>query len=319
MRREDIRVWAEPRDVDWKPDILHCQHAQETWRLLAAFPATPSLYVCHDAKVWFDAAPPPPLISKYVAVDTFCRERVVRETGCAADSVAIIHNGVDLAKFRQKETIALRPSRALLFVSDASDFRCLDSVRAACRQLGLPLDEIGGAAGKKINDPENMLGRYDIVFAKARCAFEAMACGCAVVLVGSEGLGPMVTPDDFDTMYLRNFGRSLLQPSFDENLLVTEIHRYDRAKVTEVCGLVRTRCGLDRMVDAFVDLYAEIIRSTPTVVLSRNDALFQYGAALLQHVETERAALATTVYHLSNPPPKPPEPVIEKPRRWFGK
>ena len=48
--------------------------------------------------------------------------------------------------------------------------------------------------------PERVLGRYDIVFAKAKAAMEAMAVGAAVVLCDFGGVGPMVTWADFDRL-----------------------------------------------------------------------------------------------------------------------
>ena len=45
--------------------------------------------------------------------------------------------------------------------------------------------------------PEELLPKYDLVFAKARCALEAMATGCAVVLCDFAGLGSMVNPERF--------------------------------------------------------------------------------------------------------------------------
>lgn len=52
-----------------------------------------------------------------------------------------------------------------------------------------------------------MLGGYDLVFAKARCALEAMAVGCAVVLCDVGGLGPLVTRAQVQHLRRWNFGR----------------------------------------------------------------------------------------------------------------
>ena len=51
-----------------------------------------------------------------------------------------------------------------------------------------------------------MLGQYDIVFAKARCALEALAVGNAVVLCDTVGVGPMVTTGEVDRLRRLNFG-----------------------------------------------------------------------------------------------------------------
>lgn len=318
--REGIPVWDNPQAIEGVPDLLHCQHALESWRLLAAFPNTPAIYVCHDAKVWFDSPPPPSLVSRYVAVDTYCRERMVRESGCLTDFVEVIHNGADLQKFRQKEAITPQPRRALLFVSESSESRHVHCVRAVCRTLGLPLDEIGGAVGKKVPDPENLLPQYDLVFGKARCALEAMACGCAAILVGPEGIGSMVMPADFDVMRARNFGRSLLRPSFDEQLLAAEVRRYDPTAVAEVCRLVRARCGVEFMVDAFERLYTDILKNPQGHTLPRPESLLRYGARLLAHLDEERKARENPPSPVPTIVPNPPAPSINpvpRKRRWW--
>ena len=40
--------------------------------------------------------------------------------------------------------------------------------------------------------------RYDIVFAKARAAIEAMAVGAAVIVCDFDGVGPMVSTENVD-------------------------------------------------------------------------------------------------------------------------
>jgi hypothetical protein len=290
LKLEGIQVCDNPRQIEWKPDLLHCQHAQETLELLAAFPTTPALYMCHDRKAWFDAPPPLRSIRRYAAVDTYCRERVVEETGCALEKVAVICNGVDLQTFQRKEIIAEQPRRALLFVSEAPHSKHVESARAACRRLRIPLDEAGGAVGNKVEDPGKLLPQYDLVFGKARCALEAMACGCAVILVGPEGLGPMIMPEGFETMRLQNFGRSLLRPVFDENLLVAEAGRYNRAAVSEVCDLTRKHCGTDLMVEAFCRLYAEVLEEAQNSPMPA-DLITPYLGRLAENIRMERAAL----------------------------
>jgi hypothetical protein len=305
LKREGIQICNDPRQVEWTPDLLHCQHAMETLEMLAAFPKTPAVYMCHDRKVWFDAPPPLPSIRKYIAVDNYCRERVVEEIGCAPERIAVIHNGVDLEKFQRKATIPEHPRRALLFVSEAPHLRHVECVRAACKRLAIPLDEIGGAVKKPATQPEKLLPHYDIVFGKARCALEAMACGCAVILVGPEGVGAMVTPEEFETMRLQNFGRSLLRPGFDRDLLISEAKRYNSAAVSKVCELTRAHCGTDLMVDSFCRLYAEVLREARTSPHSP-DGLAAYLGRLAEGIRLERALVE-----------RPPESSRKRKKRWW--
>ena len=55
------------------------------------------------------------------------------------------------------------------------------------------VEEVGANLGRIVPEPETILGQYDVVFAKGRCAWEAMACGVAVVVCDTWGIGPLVT------------------------------------------------------------------------------------------------------------------------------
>ncbi len=68
---------------------------------------------------------------------------------------------------------------------------------------------IGMASGVTEPDPGSLLTRYDVVFAKARSAIEAMATRTAVVLCAPGRVGTMVSSDNF-ALYRRSisaFGR----------------------------------------------------------------------------------------------------------------
>jgi hypothetical protein len=49
------------------------------------------------------------------------------------------------------------------------------NVRTACQQAGIEIDVLGNHSGNITGTPEDVLGGYDLVFAKGRAALEAMA------------------------------------------------------------------------------------------------------------------------------------------------
>jgi hypothetical protein len=55
----------------------------------------------------------------------------------------------------------------------------LPAIKEACLQEDVTVDAVGMDAGIPVADPESILPAYDLVFAKARCALEAMSVGCA--------------------------------------------------------------------------------------------------------------------------------------------
>src|SRR5262249_55428078 len=147
-----------------------------------------------------------PRILRYVAVDDTCRDRLVCEQGIPEDRVQVLLNFVDLERFRPRGPLPRRPACALAFSNYVSEGTYLGALREACEQAGISLDVLGIASGNLSANPEEILGAYDLVFAKARSAIEAMAIGAAVVLCDAAGAGEIVTTANFDRLRPLNFG-----------------------------------------------------------------------------------------------------------------
>src|SRR5206468_3631377 len=120
-------------------------------------------------------------------------DRLVFEHAIPEERVRVLLNFVDLQRFKPRGPLPARPTRALLFSNYAREETHLTAVREACARTGLALDVIGEGVGNVWVRPEEALGNYDLVFAKARSALEALAVGSAVVLCHATGAGPMVT------------------------------------------------------------------------------------------------------------------------------
>jgi hypothetical protein len=122
------------------------------------------------------------------------------------------------------------------------------------------LDVVGSGVGRSLADPGEVIAEYDLVFAKAKSALEALAVGTAVVLCDYRGLGPMVTRAEFDALRRLNLGyRTLRHPLAPERIL-REIERYDARDAAEVSLRVREEAGLETALDRLVALYDEVIR-----------------------------------------------------------
>src|SRR6185295_11027170 len=120
---------------------------------------------------------------------------------------------------------------------------------------GLSLDEFGSGLGRTLDDPERQLAQYDVVFAKARCAIEAMAAGCAVIAVDHAGYGGLVTYADVDWMLDWNVGDRCLQRTHEVAEIVADLRQIDPDDVRRVGEFVRVRCNLDAAVDAYEQIY----------------------------------------------------------------
>jgi hypothetical protein len=194
-----------------------------------------------------------------VAVDDTCRDRLSLEHGVPESRLRVLLNAVDLGRFAPRAPLPERPRRALVFSNTANDSTHLKAVREACRRAGVALDVVGAEANNSTSRPEELLGQYDLVFAKARCALEAMAVGAAVILCDMFGSGPLVTTGEVERLRRLNFGMRSLDRPIDADLLEQEIARYDAADAAEVSRRIRASAGLDSLVEEIVELYREVI------------------------------------------------------------
>jgi hypothetical protein len=250
---DDLRALPAP------PEVIHGHHNLPTMLALLRLSRVPAVFICHDCRAWHDRPPRSTRILRYVAVDLACRDRLVLRQGIPADRAQILMNFVDLKRFAPRPPLPERPARALVFSNNASKRTHLVPVREACARLGIAVDVIGASAGKISETPEEVLGGYDIVFAKGRCALEALAVGAAVVLCDAAGAGPMVTTGELDRLRSLNFGRRVLREPVHPAVLVREVNRYDPEDASEVSRRIRAMAGSHGIVDDLVVLYRHVI------------------------------------------------------------
>lgn len=277
------------------PDLIHGQHHVETMSALLRFPNTPAVFVCHGWLPWEETPPRHPRILRYVAVDDTCLDRLVSESGIPEERVSVILNSVDLEQFHSRTPLPAAPARALVFSNGAKETTHLGAVREACRRAGLTLEVIGADAGNVTARPQDVLGQYDIVFAKARCALEAMAVGSAVVLCDIKGAGPMVTSAELDQLRRLNFGIRTLRQNITADVLEKEIARYDPGDAARVSHCIRDTAGRSAAIDQIIALYGHVIREFEAGGARDQDAEARAEAAYLRdlnwHFEAERNSI----------------------------
>jgi len=258
LEKGGIPVINDLRAVPFQPHIIHGNQHPETVQALMAFPKARGIFVCHARLAWPATPPLTDRIQHYVAVDHNCLERLTVDYAIPTEKVSVIFNSVDTARFRQRPPLPERPRRALVFSNYATDENFLPAIRAACRQIDLPLDVIGSGVGKLAARPEDMLPDYDVVFAKARCAIEAMAVGCAVILC-DERLGPMVTAGEVIELRKWNFGMRVLQSPVTPHPIVAELARYNPADARRVSDYIREHSAATRLIPEYSSLYDKVM------------------------------------------------------------
>ncbi len=258
IRRYTIPVVDDLAKVAEVPDIIHGHHGLETLTALLAFPGVPAISVCHSWVGWADEPVTFPRIRRYLAVDDTCRHRLVAEHGIPSDRVEVVLNGVDLRRFTPRAALPPRPARALIFSNSSADGAPhVSAIREACRRAGIAVDMAGFKSGKLLERPEETLGSYDLVFAKARAALEAAATGTAVILCDVAGAGPMITTDNFAALRRVNFGMRALRGVPTVDAIACEIQRYDASDAAEVSRQVRSLAGIQTLVDQLLAVYAD--------------------------------------------------------------
>ncbi len=276
ISKAGIEVTADLRTVACPPDIIHGQHHSEVVEALLQFPATPAIYVCHNATAQREEPFYFPRILRYVAVDLRCKKRIESIAGISSRSIEVIENAVNLDRFQLRPPLPEKPKRALVFSNYEGQ---LPAIRRACRRKGLELAVVGRAARTALPNPESFLPQYDIVFAKARCALEAMTVGCAVVLCDFAGAGPMVTARTFEDLRRMNFGQGVLVNPLRPEFLTPEIAHYDPADAAEVCQRARKAADLKDAVHRWIALYADVaaeFRNSPRDYSAEYQALADY-------------------------------------------
>jgi hypothetical protein len=258
LRAATVPVIDRLNDLAEPPDIIHGQHHYETFTALLRFPDAPAIYYCHGWLPWEEATLKHPNIVRYVAADHLCRERLIVEGGISPNRIEVVLNFFDQRLFPRRPPLPATPKRALVF-SNYTTNHCLAVVTKACARCGIDLDVLGLVNGNRSDQPGTLLAGYDIVFAKARSAIEAMAVGASVVLCAPDKLGPMVNTKNFSSLRPWNFGiRTLVMP-LDADLLAAELQKYNCEDAAQVSHLVRATCELQSAADHIVDIYQKVL------------------------------------------------------------
>lgn len=247
------------------PDIIIGNTQPDLMAALLRYPGVPGIFVSHQWDEWLTLPPKFPRLRRYIAVDEACRDWLTCRNGIPEERVRLIFNAVDLDRFVPRDPLPPKPLRAAVFSNYVDEASGLGVIREACRRAGIELDVLGRAAGTPEVKPEEVLGRYDLVFGKARCALEAMATGCATILCDYGKLGGIVTSQNWADLRRMNFGRRIIRHKLDVEHLLAEIARYDAHDAREVMRNIREVASLDDALMSILALAREAIHEQGVV------------------------------------------------------
>jgi hypothetical protein len=259
LSKASVRVIDDLKELDSPPDIIHGQHHIETCLASLRFPKVPVIYFCHGVMPWEEIPPKLPTIRHYVAVDDAVFDHLVHTHEIPSERITRIYNFVDLARFKPRPPLPERPEKALVFSNYASGITQLPAIEQACGELGIRLDVVGHASGKPCPQPEEILGSYDLVFAKARAAIEAMASGCAVILCDARGAGPLVTMENVSFLRPWNFGFRTLALPLTAEYLKSQIRRSRSAEAAAVSNWICSHASMDQALLQIEATYGQVL------------------------------------------------------------
>jgi len=253
-----IPVTDSPARLDFPPDIIHGHHRHETLAAVLRFPSAPALFICHSHIGWIEKPPFHSRIIRYFGVSGLCVERL-RASGVPSNRIGRLYNFVDLQRFSPRPPLPASPRRALVFSNYATNQTYLPAVAEACKRAGMELSAVGAGVGNSVERPEEILGQYDIVFAKGRAAMEAMAVGNAVILCDFGGVGPMVASSNFERLRPMNFGFQALTETHTPENVLRKIACYDAQDAGKVGEQLRSCAGLNHAVAELAGIYRQTV------------------------------------------------------------
>ena len=255
MIAEGIPVVTRLSQLINKPDIIHAHHTPTAFEALHYFKNTPAIFVVHDRTSRFDSPLPHKHILTYAAVDNNCLDRLLVDFKINQTYTKVFYNWVDTMRFPIRTSFNEMSMRAVVFSNYATPDNHYKIIAEACSQINLPLNVIGSGMDNSVSNPEKELYKYDIVFAKAKAAIEALATGAAVILCDFGGVGGMVQTNSIEHLRNYNFGRKTLTHEFNTDFLIDEIKKYNIENNRINAAWIQEHASLEKIAATIIDFY----------------------------------------------------------------
>ena len=211
---------------------------------------------------------PSPYADAYVAVSEEVRKHLQSKGFQAA---AVIANGIDCNRFFPKKPISqtLQTVLSLCQSDEANDF-----IRKCCEQANIRFLQ-----SNKFTDNvwsiEDLINESDLVIGLGRSAYDAMACGRAVLVYDfrqymGEFLGDgMLTPDSIERSLRCNCSGRANRLKFDEQTFIKEMQKYSPELGSWSREFALKNFNIEKAVEAYMDIYKGIDFKQELVALKK--------------------------------------------------
>lgn len=262
LRREGIAVADHPFAGSFRPDMIHGQGSLEAMIAILAHPGVPAVFLTQGGGAWRDEPPLHPRIFRYLATTVGARAFLQRERNLPPGRVSDLPELVDTRGVGEPKRVPIRPVTALYCDSLSGVAREGSMLGRACLELGIRLDTLSDLAGRTTGRVEDLLPRYDLVFASGRTVLQALAAGCGVVPVSQGSFGDLITVENWEKGVQSDF--AMRRPVKGESVLAAEMvaeidEAWDWPLLSPLAERVRGRHGESAVRERLTAIYQEVL------------------------------------------------------------
>ncbi len=244
------------------PDVIHGNHNVALATAMIRFRESPAIFVCHDAASPFDKPFLSPRITKYVAVDYACRERLI---ACGVDDHKIedVINAVDLAAYHEREIFSPTPNKALAIIKEFQNKnlkeRYISTLIECCKIKNISIELVGRGVNNEIAYLSSLIYDFDICFSYSRSAIESCCAGAQVIITDEFSYGGVLDASLVKTWPKNHLGRRVSLGVVDKKNILAGIDSYDVSVVRDAMIACRELTNLSTLVLTWERIYNDSI------------------------------------------------------------
>ncbi|MES2907469.1 MAG: glycosyltransferase [Pseudomonadota bacterium] len=259
LKSAGIEVVDDLLQLSKAPDIIHATHAPTVVEAIVRFPRVPVFQTCQGIGHVMNEPLLMPQVAAYMPMGEATKNFLLNDCGVTPEKIRLILNAVDLQRIPQRNRpLPEKPQRALIFTKTKAQIPLIEQ---SCRKTGIQTAQLGRGTGRHLEDVGLELVKFDLVFATARSAMEAIASGVATVVVDARGMAGMATPQNYTYFRANNFGVGCLEEKVSVKSILREINKYNPQSAKSLSDSAREDFDLEKQLDQIEAAYEDILKT----------------------------------------------------------